>query len=82
MGRAGRDGAEAQCLAYLSDSDFTKLRSLAFSGLLERPALRAFLGTLFEEPPPAAPAPAPATQVRTCSRGPCWLSPFLILLRA
>ena len=30
VGRAGRDGAEARCVALLDDGDFTKLRSLAY----------------------------------------------------
>lgn len=60
VGRAGRDGGEAACYAFLSDADFVKLRSLAFSGLLERETVREFLGVLFaEEEAAAAGASAP-----------------------
>ncbi len=64
VGRAGRDGSEASCFAFLSDADFVKLRSLAFSGLLEQSTVRAFLEVLFAEDAPRQ----PRAQVRQCRR--------------
>ncbi len=39
VGRAGRDGSEAKCWLYLDDADYVKLRSLGFSGAVERAAV-------------------------------------------
>lgn len=47
IGRAGRDGSEARCVALLDDGDFTRLRSLACSGVLDLPAVRGFLAAVF-----------------------------------
>lgn len=47
IGRAGRDGGEAQCIALVDDADFLRLRSLAFSGVLDLAAVRAFLQAVF-----------------------------------
>ena len=47
IGRAGRDGSEAQCVALVDDADFVRLRSLAFSGVLDLDAVRAFLQAVF-----------------------------------
>ncbi|KAL4428000.1 hypothetical protein ABPG75_002089 [Micractinium tetrahymenae] len=47
IGRAGRDGSEARCVAMLDDGDFTRLRSLAYSGVLDLPAVRDFLAAVF-----------------------------------
>lgn len=47
VGRAGRDGGEARCVALLDDADFVRLRSLAFSGVLDLAAVRGFLEAVF-----------------------------------
>ena len=47
VGRAGRDGRVAHCYAFLDDSDFVKLRSLAFSGVLDLDSIRGFLQAVF-----------------------------------
>ena len=47
IGRAGRDGSEAQCVALVDDADFVRLRSLAFSSVLDLAAVRAFLQAVF-----------------------------------
>ena len=55
VGRAGRDGSEARCYAFLDDRDFVRLRSLAYSGTLDGEAVRGFLEEVFA--PEAAPGP-------------------------
>ena len=47
VGRAGRGGSEARCVALLDDGDFVRLRSLAFSSVLDLAAVRAFLAAVF-----------------------------------
>ena len=46
-GRAGRDGSQARCVALLDDADFVRLRSLAFSDVLDFEAVRGFLAAVF-----------------------------------
>ena len=38
IGRAGRDGREAQCHLFLDDADFRRLRSLSHSDQARKPA--------------------------------------------
>ena len=52
VGRAGRDGQEAQCVAFLDDADFRTLRSLAHSDGVDAPAVAGFLAAVFADPPP------------------------------
>lgn len=49
IGRAGRNDIEANCYLYLIDSDFLALRSLAFSGMVEREGICVLMSALFEE---------------------------------
>jgi ATP-dependent DNA helicase Q4 len=58
VGRAGRDGREALCCAFLNDDDFFSLRSLAYSGVVELSGVRAVLEALFS-PTGAAQGAAP-----------------------
>lgn len=62
VGRAGRDGSEARCYAFLDDRDFVRLRSLAYSGTLDGEAVRGFLEEVF------APEPAPGTKRATARK--------------
>ena len=52
MGRAGRDGREARCVAFLDDADFRTLRSLAHGDGVDSPAVAGFLAAAFADPPP------------------------------
>ena len=52
MGRAGRDGREARCVAFLDDADFRTLRSLAHGDGVDAPAVAGFLAAAFADPPP------------------------------
>eukprot|EP00887_Chlorella_sp_A99_P001903 scaffold18.g1903.t1 len=60
VGRAGRDGAEASCYAFLDDADFARLRSLAFSAAVDLAAVRGFLGAVFAPALAVAGGGAPA----------------------
>lgn len=51
MGRAGRDGSEAQCALFLDDLDYRRLRSLAHSDGVGAPAVKRFLTAAFADPP-------------------------------
>ena len=59
MGRAGRDGSEARCVAFLDDADLVRLRSLAFGSVLDLPTVRGFLGAVFTAAPDHAAAKPP-----------------------
>ena len=48
IGRAGRDGSEAVCYAYIDDGDFIKLRSLAHSAVVDKGAIESLLDAVFE----------------------------------
>lgn len=67
VGRAGRDGSEAQCVALLDDSDFVRLRSLAFSSVLDQAAVGAFLDAIFS---PAAEGHRPPRKNAKASAAP------------
>lgn len=49
IGRAGRAGGEARCIAYISDADFVTLRSLAYSGTVIKETVSTLLHKIFEE---------------------------------
>lgn len=49
VGRAGRDGSEGKCFAFLDDRDFVTLRSLAYSGVTEEASIRKLLNMIFED---------------------------------
>ena len=51
MGRAGRDGQDARCIAFLDDADFRTLRSLAHGDGVDVPAVVGFLEAVFADPP-------------------------------
>lgn len=48
VGRAGRDGREAQCWLYLDDSDYLSLRSLAHSTMVLQASVSRFMQCVFE----------------------------------
>ena len=50
MGRAGRDGCEAACTAFLDDGDFLRLRSLAHADGTDQPNVHSFLEAVFAKP--------------------------------
>jgi len=47
IGRAGRDGSEAQCCVCLSDADFVALRSLAYSSFMLKESVAEVLERVF-----------------------------------
>ncbi len=51
VGRAGRDGAEAQCHTFINDTDYLRLRSLTFSDGVDVPELQRLVALIF--PPDA-----------------------------
>jgi ATP-dependent DNA helicase Q4 len=55
VGRAGRDGSEGHCFAFLDDGDFVTLRSLAYSGITESVSVHSLLQTVFAEVPASQP---------------------------
>lgn len=65
VGRAGRDGRSATCIAYLDDSDYAWMRTIAHQKTVRRPTVERFLRCVFgrpeepEEEPPAAAAGKP-----------------------
>eukprot|EP00891_Asterochloris_glomerata_P005100 jgi/Astpho2/5100/fgenesh1_pm.00073_%23_4_t len=50
VGRAGRDGCEAACTAFLDDGDFLRLRSLAHADGTDQPNVHSFLEAVFAKP--------------------------------
>src|SRR4051794_12594996 len=48
VGRCGRDGQQSQCHLFLSEEDYTKLRSLAYSDGIDEAPVNAFLKGLFD----------------------------------
>lgn len=62
IGRAGRDGSQAFCQVYLNDGDFIKLRSLAYSSIVCKEDVEAFLMEVFT-----------SFQVRSLASGSCGL---------
>ena len=55
VGRAGRDGQEAQCHLFLDDADFRRLRSLNSSDGVASSSVLAFLEAAFEAAEEATP---------------------------
>lgn len=55
MGRAGRDGQEAQGHLFLGDADFRRLRSLSNSDSVAASSVHAFLEEAFQAAEDAAP---------------------------
>ena len=51
MGRAGRDGSEAQCHTFIDDDEYLRLRSLTFSDGVDVPELLRLVEQIF---PPGA----------------------------
>lgn len=49
VGRAGRDGREAQCHLFLDDADFRRLRSLSHSDAVSAASVLQFLEAVFPE---------------------------------
>ena len=49
IGRAGRDGSEATCHAFLDDSDYRRLRSLAHADGAAEHAVSVLLHAVFQE---------------------------------
>ena len=50
VGRAGRDGTEASCFAFLDDGDFLRLRSLAHADGINVGNVQSFLEAVFAKP--------------------------------
>lgn len=63
VGRAGRDGREARCIAFLDDADFRTLRSLVHGDGVDAAAVAGFLTAAFADPPP------PRAQKTKAARG-------------
>jgi ATP-dependent DNA helicase Q4 len=63
VGRAGRDGTEAQCHTFIDDDEFLKLRSLTFSDGVDESDLMRVLKQIFL--PDAAPGMCSAIVVQT-----------------
>ena len=63
VGRAGRDGTEAQCHTFIDDNEFLKLRSLTFSDGVDESDLLRLLKQLFL--PDALPGMCSAIVVQT-----------------
>ena len=55
VGRAGRDGQEAQCHLFLDDADFRRLHSLSNSDSVAASAVSTFLEEAFQAAEDAAP---------------------------
>ena len=55
MGRAGRDGQEAQCHLFLDDADFRRLHSLSNSDSVAAGSVLAFLEEAFQAAVDSAP---------------------------
>ena len=49
IGRAGRDGSEGRCFSFLSDQDFISLRSLSYSGMVTKEAVKTVVSHVFAE---------------------------------
>lgn len=47
VGRAGRDGRTATCIAFLDDGDYLKLRTLGHQRVVQRSSIERFLSTVF-----------------------------------
>ena len=62
MGRAGRDGQEAQCHLFLDDADFRRLHSLSSSDGVAAGSVRAFLEEAFQAAEESAPAAGPEVE--------------------
>ena len=56
VGRAGRDGQEAQCHLFLDDADFRRLHSLSSSDSVAASSVCAFLEEAFQAAEESAPA--------------------------
>lgn len=63
VGRAGRDGTEAQCHTFIDDDEFLKLRSLTFSDGVDESDLMRVLKQIFL--PDAVPGMCSAIVVQT-----------------
>lgn len=55
VGRAGRDGQEAQCHLFLDDADFRRLHSLSNSDAVAQSSVQAFLEAGFQAAEDAGP---------------------------
>ena len=55
MGRAGRDGQEAQCHLFLDDADFRRLHSLSNSDSVAASSVLTFLEEVFQAAVDSAP---------------------------
>jgi superfamily II DNA helicase RecQ len=47
VGRAGRDGRVGNCMLFLDDADYIKLRALAHAGTARRGSVELFLAKVF-----------------------------------
>lgn len=52
VGRGGRDGRSATCIAFVDDADYLRLRALTHSGTAPQHALERFLARVFGRPEP------------------------------
>lgn len=52
IGRAGRDGREAQTHMFLCDEDYLRLRSLCFSDYVDQAAMKLLLSMIFQPADP------------------------------
>lgn len=68
VGRAGRDGCEAACTAFLDDGDFLRLRSLAHADGTDQPNVHSFLEAVFAKPASAGGTKVPTSQMCTAFR--------------
>ena len=69
VGRAGRDGQEAQCHLFLDDADFRRLHSLSSSDSVAASSVHAFLEEAFQAAEESAPAAEPGAEPAGLSYG-------------
>ena len=69
VGRAGRDGQEAQCHLFLDDADFRRLHSLSSSDSVAASSVCAFLEEALQAAEESAPAAGPGAERLRQGRG-------------
>lgn len=69
VGRAGRDGRNATCVAFLDDNDYVRSRALAHQRCVKRASVESFLRVVFgREDDEEAAAPVPADGAKPAKR--------------
>jgi ATP-dependent DNA helicase Q4 len=69
VGRAGRDGRNATCVAFLDDNDYIRSRALSHQRCVKRESVERFLRIVFgREEDEVEPEPAPAAGGKAAKR--------------